>query len=241
MKENYIHLEWDTTFFGFGVARIVQAEMDDDQLSETLKFLRDNNYRMVYWQIAADQYESAKIAQIHGGFWVDEKVTYIKNLIDMADFRKASAYTPFPYLEKTPESAMIKLAIQSGEHSRFRNDSKFPSELFDKLFTCWIMRSVVKEIAWEVLVVKEGNDLLGLITLGVKGERADIGLLAVADYARGKGIGSVLVADADKRFAESGYALAQVVTQRSNLGACKLYESCGYQIENIENVFHFWL
>lgn len=241
MQQNYIHLEWDTTFFGFGVARIVRAEMDADELSETLKFLHDNKYRLVYWQLAADQYESAKIAQIHGGFLADEKVTYVKNLVDMTDFRKASAYIPFPYPDKTPEVAMIKLALQSGEHSRFRNDSKFPLELYDKLFTCWIMRSVSKEIAWEVLLIEEGNDLLGLITLGVKGERADIGLVAVADYARGKGVGRALVADADKRFAESGYALAQVVTQRSNLGACRLYESCGYQIEIIENVFHFWL
>ena len=241
MKQNYIHLEWDTTFFGFGVARILQTEMNDDELSKTLKILRDNNYRLIYWQIPAGQYESAKIAQVHGGFLADEKITYVKNLVGMPDFRKATAYTPFPYPDKTPEAAMIKLALQSGEHSRFRNDQKFPPELYDKLFTCWIMRSVSKEIAWEVLVVKEGSDLLGLITLGVKGDRADIGLLAVADYARGKGIGRALVTDADKRFAERGYALAQVVTQRSNLGACRLYESCGYQIENVENVFHFWL
>ena len=91
------------------------------------------------------------------------------------------------------------------------------------------------------MVVKEHEDLLGLITLGAKGDRADIGLLAVAGHTRNKGIGRALVANADHQFAERGYALAQVVTQRSNLGACKLYEACGYQIENVENVFHFWL
>lgn len=241
MKQNYIHLEWDTTFFGFGVARIVQTEMDDEELSKTLKTLRDNNYRMVYWQISAGQYESAKIAQIHGGFLADEKVTYVKSLVGMPDIRQATAYTSFRYTAKEPEAAMIKLALQSGEYSRFRNDPKFPRELYDKLFVCWITRSVSKEIAWEVLVVKEGSDLLGVITLGVKGGRADIGLLAVANYARGKGIGRALMTDAGKCFAERGCALAHVVTQRSNLVACRLYESCGYQIENVENVFHFWL
>jgi dTDP-4-amino-4,6-dideoxy-D-galactose acyltransferase len=241
MEQSFIHLAWDTKFFGFGVARIMQTALDEAELSKTLEMLRDNNYRMVYWQIPVGKHESSRIAQLHGGFLADEKVTYVKELVSISDSRGASAYAAFPYPDTTPDAAMIKLALQSGEHSRFRLDPKFPRELYDKLFTCWITRSVSKEIAWEVLVVKEQNVLLGLITLGAKGDRADIGLVAVAEHARGKGIGRSLVTDADRYFAERSYALAQVVTQRSNLGACKLYESCGYKIENVENVFHFWL
>jgi dTDP-4-amino-4,6-dideoxy-D-galactose acyltransferase len=241
LEQSFIHLEWDTKFFGFGVARIMQAAQDEAELSKTLELLRDNNYRMAYWQISADKHENTRIALTLGGFLADEKVTYVKNLVGISDSRRISAYTSVTYPDTTPDAAIIKLALQSGEHSRFRLDPKFPRPLFDKLYTCWITRSVSKEIAWEVLVVKEHNDLLGLITLGIKGDRADIGLLAVAEQARGRGIGRALVTDADWHFAERGYALAQVVTQRCNLGACRLYEACGYKIESVENVFHFWL
>lgn len=241
MEQSFIHLDWDTKFFGFGVARIMQAELDEAELSKTLEMLRDNDYRLIYWQIPVGKPESSRIAQVHGGFLADEKVTYVKELVGISDSRGASAYTPFPYPDMTPDAAMIKLALQSAEYSRFRLDPKFPRELCDKLFKCWITRSVSKEIAWEVLVVKEQNDLLGLITLGAKGGRADIGLVAVAEHARGKGVGRALVTDADRHFAQRGYKHVQVVTQRPNLGACRLYESCGYKIENIENVFHFWL
>lgn len=236
-----MHLEWDTKFFGFGVARIRQAVLDEADLSKTLEMLRENNYRMVYWQISADQYESSRIAKLNGGFLADEKVTYVKKLVGISDSLEAFAYTPVPYPDTIPDAAMIKLALQSGEYSRFRLDPKFPRQLYDKLYTCWITRSVSKEIAREVLIVKEQSDLLGLITLGIKDDRADIGLVAVAEHARGKGVGRALVTVANRYFMERSYAFAQVVTQRSNFGACRLYETCGYNIENVENVFHFWL
>jgi len=241
MEQSFIHLEWDTKFFGFGVARIMRNELDEAELSKTLEMLRDNNYRLVYWQIPISKHESSLIAQVHGGFLADEKITYVQELIGISDLRRTSEYTAFPYSGRTPDAALIKLALRSGEYSRFRFDPKFPRELCDRLFTCWITRSVSKEIAWEVLVIKEQNELLGLVTLGAKGERADIGLVAVVEQARRKGIGRALVTDANRHFAKRGYTQVQVVTQRSNLGACCLYESCGYKIDKIENVFHFWL
>jgi len=238
---SFTHLEWDTAFFGFNVARITQTDSDGADLTNILRFLRDKNYRLAYWCIPAETAESSLIAQKHGAFLADEKVTYAKVLAGISDSLESSTYTATPYPGTMADLALINLAIQSSEFSRFRLDPLVPRELCDKLYTSWIERSVSKEIAWETLVVKEQNDLLGLITLGTKDGRGDIGLVAVAEHERGKGIGKALVTAADKHFSERGYTLAQVVTQRCNLGACRLYESCGYQIENIENVFHFWL
>jgi dTDP-4-amino-4,6-dideoxy-D-galactose acyltransferase len=241
MDQNFTHLEWDTDFFGFSVARIMRTAPDEAELSKTLKMLHDNNYRLVYWYIPAGQHESSRIAQAHSGFLADEKVTYVKELAGISNSPGTSAYTSTSYPGAVADTTLINLALQSSQYSRFRLDPSFPQELCDKLYTCWITRSVNKEIAWEVLVVKEHNDLLGLITLGTKGDRGDIGLAAVAEHARGKGVGRILVRDADRYFAERGFALVQVVTQRHNVGACRLYESCGYQIDKIENIFHFWL
>lgn len=241
MKQNFIHLEWDSKLFGFGVGRIIQAELDEAELSNALEMMRNNNYRLAYWQTPVGARESTRIAQAHGGFLADEKVTYAKKLGGMPEARAASAYTALPYPATTPDAALTELALQSGKYSRFRQDPRFPGELYDRLYTYWITRSVSGEIAWEVLVVREHGELLGFITLGAKGGRGDIGLLAVAEQARGKGIGTALVTVADRHFTERGYTQAQVVTQRVNAGACRLYESCGYQIEKVENVFHFWL
>lgn len=241
MRQNFMHLEWDTAFFGFGVARIIQSNLDEAELSNTLKILRDRGYRMVYWFVSAEQKETIRIAKTYGAFLADEKITYVKELVNVFDPLEVPIYTAVPYHGIVPDASLLKLALQSGEYSRFKVDPLFPQNLFYKLYACWITRSVAKEIAWEVLVVKEKNEILGCITLGNKGNRADIGLTVVAKHARHKKVGQALVSDADKCFVKRGYASAQVVTQRHNFGACRLYESCGYQIDKIENVFHFWL
>ena len=241
MEQRFTHLEWDSSFFGFKVARINLLLSDEADLTRTLRLLHDNKYRLVYWYVPAGQHENSRIALAHGGFLADEKVTYVKELADILSSPRAIKYFSIPYLDATPDTSIINLALQSGEYSRFRLDPMFPRELCDKLYTCWITRSVNKEIAWEVLMVKECNELIGLITLATKDNRGDIGLVAVAEQARGKGIGRVLVTDADSYFIERGFTHAQVVTQKRNLKACGLYESCGYHIENVENIFHFWL
>jgi dTDP-4-amino-4,6-dideoxy-D-galactose acyltransferase len=241
MIQNVRHLEWDSDFFGFNVARIESLDIDDRGLASVLRELKSRNYRMVYWSIPSEQQETAGMARAFGGFLADEKVTFVKELAGRDLVLPRSSYVTVPYPDSEPNAALINLALQSGEYSRFRLDPLFPDELFEKLYTCWITRSVRKEIAWMVLVVKDTTDILGLITLGTKDSRGDIGLVAVSEHARGKGIGRLLVADADSCFAEQGFTVSQVVTQRVNTGACKLYESCGYHIEKIENIFHFWL
>ena len=240
MIEGFVHLDWDTEFFGFNVACIMQTVSDGDALSQTIQALRNNNYKLAYLRVFADNSELFDIVKSQGGRLVDEKVTYIKKIDGIPNLQKISQYVPFSYTKINPNADMIELALQSGQYSRFRLDPKFPQHLYIKLYTSWITRSVNKEIAWDVLVVQEAKTL-GMITLGTKDNRADIGLLVVAEHARGQGIGSALIAEAERCFRKKNYVLSQVVTQKANLDACNFYESCGYEVEKIEKTFHFWL
>jgi len=238
---NYLHLKWDSDFFGFKVARIINDELDDAALSKTLKHLRNAGYRLVYWLFPVSYEKAFRIAISHGGLLVDEKVTYIKEVNALSYSEKVSLYKTVPYSGVVADDALIKLSLLSSEYSRFRFDQNFSRELSEKLYTCWISRSVSREIASEVLVIKNINDYLGMITLGTKNGRGDIGLVAVAEDSRCKGLGRILVNDAERYFIEKNICLAQVVTQKNNHGACRLYELCGYHIEKIENVFHLWI
>jgi dTDP-4-amino-4,6-dideoxy-D-galactose acyltransferase len=109
------------------------------------------------------------------------------------------------------------------------------------MYKKWIENSVNKTIANKVLVVKRGQNLAGMITLGEKNGRGDIGLLAVAPEYRGQNIGTALVRAAQKDFIDAGFQFSQVVTQMANEPARLLYEKCGYSIEKIEHFYHFWL
>lgn len=243
MESKFAHLKWDTQFFGFGVGCILPAELNELELSKILQSLRADGYRLIYWRLLSGQQESSCVAKAQGGFLAAEQLTYARELTGLAETQKtySAQYRCIPYLEETPDAEMITLAIQAGEYSRFRRDPIFPRASYEKLFTTWITRSVKREIAREVLVIKNSGDTLGMITLGNCGDRGDIGLVAVAESARGVGVGRALVSAANNYFVQRNYTHSQVVTQRENVAACRLYEACGYHIEKSENVFHYWL
>ena len=75
----------------------------------------------------------------------------------------------------------------------------------------------------------------------MKDTRADIGLLAVDEEARGKSIGKLLMHAAFIKCRDLGYKEVQVVTQKANATACAFYEKLGFRIEKVENIYHFWI
>ena len=85
------------------------------------------------------------------------------------------------------------------------------------------------------------NQEAGLLTLGEKNGRADIGLLAVDAAVRGQRIGQQLVAAAHVQALAWGYTTLQVVTQGDNFPACRFYEKCGFTPESVEHIYHLWL
>ena len=109
------------------------------------------------------------------------------------------------------------------------------------IYKQWMINSVNQQIAKEIFIIKDSQALLGMATVGEKNQRGDIGLLAVSEKARGKQIGIGLIYSALQYFREQGYQYSQVVTQKTNIAACKLYEKCGYTLEKTELFFHFHL
>ena len=81
----------------------------------------------------------------------------------------------------------------------------------------------------------------GFVTVGTKNQRADIGLIAVGESARGMGCGKALVRRAAQWALDSGMKSLQVVTQGTNTAASQLYLRCGLAPETVSPVFHFWL
>jgi len=85
-------------------------------------------------------------------------------------------------------------------------------------------------MAEEVLVLAESGTELGLVSLEEKNGRGDIRLLAVDATARGRSIGTTLVVVATA-FTNRGLQHGQLVTQRRNISACRLYKKCGFNKE----------
>ncbi len=241
MQEFYKILKWDTDFFGFVVAKICPHSLRDQTLIHTLEGLRKNNVKLVYWASDPQDEASQKLARALGGTFVDQKVTYFINLD--CEYKSNLAITSEikVFDGNWPNKDLTNLAIESGLHSRFKVDPKIPKEKFEELYTIWIRESVKRNIADSVLVWEDCGRIVGMITVAIKNKRGDIGLIAVDESVRGKRIGEKLVYSALKWAQSKGYMTNQVVTQGNNRAACRLYEKCGYEIEKIQNYYHFWL
>ncbi len=238
--ESWEMLEWDSGVFGFAVARIGEIE-DRETLKAAIGSARRNDVRLAYLQ--TDDSRVARDAETLGGLLVSERVTFARSVSRDWNPRVRSANSALKvetWRGTTPTPEMIQLARDAGRYSRFRLDPKIPTKVFEKIYDAWIINSLNGKIADEVMVTLDGSTVSGLVTVGRKNGRADIGLLAVCARSRGRGLGKALVEASLDWAVRHDISDAQVVTQGANVGACRLYESCGYTIERSEHVFHFW-
>jgi dTDP-4-amino-4,6-dideoxy-D-galactose acyltransferase len=239
-------LSWDSEKFGFIVAR-ASGETDVGNLKASLAAARNANARLVYVtrpQALGDL--PAELLHQFGGRLVDERVTFVAEVAPVAAASsigsRVSEEIQFEdFSEPVASDELILLARASGIHSRFNTDPRIDRRVFESIYDTWIARSVRRELAERVVVARRGQRLAGLVTLSAApSARSEIGLLAVDERARGLGIGRALVREGFRWAAQRGLTVAQVVTQRRNDAACQLYTSCGYAIERIDRVYHFW-
>ncbi len=237
--EDYHKLDWDSDFFGYKIAAVNASELKLNRLNEILSRLKENHFKLVYGFVSPEDKISNESFKQTSGLLVDEKVTYFIR-IDHEDPLLLSE-SIVPYDLNFASDKLKSLVLQSGIYSRFKIDPNFRNKEYEKLYTEWIEKSVNKSLAKEVLVYVEDKEVLGFVTLGLRGDTGYIGLLAVDENQRGKAIGKKLVNAVMLYFQKTGVTDLEVVTQKANNIACRFYESCGFDIKKIVNIYHIWI
>lgn len=238
--QNYQILDWDTQILGIPTAKILPSRLTVEKLNEILQDLKKQKINLVYWASDSSDNSSQRAAADLQGLLTDRKITYCMDLHNFSQSQVDLSEVE-SYREQLPNKELKQLAMSIAVLSRFSNDPKISYSQLDKVYTTWLENSTRRKIAQEVLVIKKHEKIIGMTTLGEKNSRGDIGLLAVDPEYRGQQIGVRLVSASQQWCIENGYKLAQVVTQKDNVAACKLYEKCGYTIDTIEYFYHFWI
>jgi dTDP-4-amino-4,6-dideoxy-D-galactose acyltransferase len=236
---SYRILEWDSNFFGIKVGRISCPTLRQEQLDEILSDMARAHVKLAYWPSDTEIRSSA--TRELGGRLVDRKTTFeidfrCLNPGDFISTGLVETYTP-----SMPVVELEALAIRSGQYSRFRVDPHISSDKFETLYKTWLRRSLTKQIANEVLVIREGGSVVGMVTLVDDQGKGEIGLLAVGPQHTGRRYGEILVRAAQVGFIRNGYRFGQVTTQANNVPACNLYKKCGYSVKTVSYFYHFWL
>ncbi len=234
----YEILSWDSKFFGYTVARILDV-IPFIKMNQILTNMRSENVKLAYWFIKSTTIAN-RVAEQNNGVLVDEKITFIKDLSDK-DIVVRNMHIN-SYKKRRIDKKLLSLVIDSGKYSRFRKDRRFTHNEFKRLYTEWIQKSILRKKAFDVLIYSDVEESMkGFITLEKKEHTGIIGLIAVNNKYRGKGVGKALVRGALSRFQLMKLTKAEVVTQKRNISAVQFYLKLGFGILRVQNVYHFWL
>jgi len=230
-------LEWDSEFFGVRIASMAPAKLDDQSLLGVVDWARTEKIACLYALSDADDIATLRRLESAGARLVDIRMTFERRLDGPTPAHGADAIRT---ARESDIAALRKLAAASHTASRFFADGGFERARCEELYATWIEKSC-RGWADRVLVAELDGRLAGYVSCHVReGSRGEIGLVAVAPEAQGRGLGAQLVDSAVEWLAERELSRVTVVTQGSNAGAQRLYQSRGFRTSIVQLWHHLW-
>lgn len=228
---------WDSEFFEIN---IWSGDVKDLHLNEFLRlkeFCIRKEIRLVY---LFPKDESSVQFLINKSIpLVDQKVIFSKSNFNPQSFLHTNVHQ---YIALEQYSIMCELSLSSGLYSRFNIDKQFKRDDFERLYLKWIERSIKKEIADEVLVWKDTNNVIkGFITYKIDRSTLIIGLISVAKDIQGAGVGSSLLNAIEMIAIEEKVDEITVATQLENSTAYNFYQKNNFKVKSIQPIFHLWI
>lgn len=241
------HLEWDSNHFDMPVAELTGFDLSDEDVRSELMNSRAAGYGLVYWQTSPGRQIGHLLAEF-GGQFVNHRVRFESRLTSDVAGPDVDPRASGPRIELLPGGEasdwLQELAVAAGRHSRFHVDDHLPPQKCRDLFRIWARRSALRELADRLWIAIDGtipDRPAGFVTASVVDGTGQIGLIAVREELRGRGIGSHLMAEAHAWLRSRDIDTVSVVTQLENQAACRLYTACGYLPGEIRQCVHFHL
>lgn len=229
-------LNWDSNFFKKEIYSCTLSNIDEYYCAKEV--LVKNKADLCYMFISPKNQLLISKFHILGLNLYDKKVTYFCD--DLNAIGKCNSSNIQSYKGNLTKE-LLELSFLAGHDSRFNKDPLL-SHSFKDLYQLWLENSLNRLIADEFFVYKNmDNDISGFVTCKKENITGKIGLIATNKIFHRKGIGLSLVQASHAWYLSMNLKDAIVVTQGSNINACKFYENCGYNVLDQTLVYHFWL
>lgn len=227
------YLSWDTDFFRLKIGKSYISTLKPEALDALYIKKELEHYDLIYFFCDQTSAECETIITNHGGLLTDQKVTYQKQV----DQTICEIPKQIKVYNGVLTDELLALALASGHDSRFKKDVRLAPR-YDALYTQWITKSLDGSMADAVLVYQLNEEIQGFVTVKNKNGEGQIGLIAVSEKFRGKGIGTLLLHGADAWYNQHNISFCSVVTQLTNKQACLLYEKNSYTKAKTEIIYH---
>ncbi len=219
--------EWDSEFFG---ARIGRAEHEP--------IIGDERVDCAWLLIPATDYEAIHTEEEFGAEFMDFRVEYARETGPEVGIAR-----PITDHDVDDLAAIARTAFRG--LTRFYADRRLPDERCDDLYEGWFRENAADPNV-EVLMVGDGGGPAGFVTVKmVPGPEASdvpasIVLIAVAEHARGRGLGENLTRAAVNLAHHAGFPRISVVTQGCNIPSQRAFQAAGFRIESSSVWLHNW-
>lgn len=234
MSENFQIQEWDTNFFGFSVAKTVMDYLSSNPMDK-LKLLHDSEITLIVFNSSKPDFEKVfnkyyKIVKVYTRIPIIKEVKKITtNHPNISSFEG-----------ELPTPELFALAKLAGKEGRFGRDSNISKTQYDKIFEEWIINSVNRTVADEVLVFKHNGKVVGFGSIKIEGENGFAPLFAVDRKYEGKGVSFALMRAIENKLIEEKCKYLVSGTQEINKKALSSFKRFGFELQTPEYVYHLW-
>lgn len=227
-------LKWDSEFFHLKVVKVQNDYLSVDPILK-LKFFYEENFDLMYYTSKEENIQNFE-NQYYDISLVSTRVPLIKKINNITEIHpNISLYDKLP-----PDENLISLAHLAGKQGRFGMDSRISKNIYNKIFENWIINSINKKMADEVLVYKDNDIIVGFATIKMDGNKGYVPLLAVDRQFEGKGVSFALMRAVETRLVESGCEYLLSGSQEKNKKALASFTRFGVELKTPEYVYHLW-
>ena len=244
MDDNVQILDWDSQFFGVPIGRVrVRPEPDNFDpatVRKSLIWADGRGIRCLYCLCECDHIEATEMLEQLGFRLVDIRLT-LETKIDISNVEPVVTDEVLIRPARSSDLPPLEgIARTSHTDSRFFVDRHFPRERCGALYWEWLQKDA-RNPTGTLFVAELGGAPVGYLSLHLaNADTATIGLLGVAEQARGRGIGKRLIAAAIRQASGQGSKQMEVVTQGRNRSAQRLYQGAGFRTTATQIWFHRW-
>lgn len=227
----------DESRWGVRSARAVGITVDN--LPEAMAFCRTNGVKFLVARCSIDDIHAAQAMERQGFLLMDTLLYYTR---DLTASLPAMPDTVRPVRAEEAETVreLSARAFQKyGGH--YHADERLNRAACDAVYEDWAYRSCLsRQVADEVLVATINGQIVGFITLKLKGDDGEGPLYGVDPAAQGQGVGRALMAGAMAWLRSRGANRLLMSTQITNVPSQKVWVRLGFEPSHAEYTFHKW-